>query len=218
MNSSISPIRLERSPQTTPPRMNTRKYKQARLNSTPVAARRLFETSSPVASPSQAASPSQSVSPSQAASPSPQREIRKSKRKVPMRTLKNKLSSMTSLNINKLPDDLSEDDFSPRDITREDIQKMIDPITFEIISNPVMINNDDRYTFDLNSITKWVKKNGTNPLNRDITTIRDITPNIARRQLIERAIRQYIRLGGKYKRRHNKKKTNKKKRTKKYNK
>ena len=43
---------------------------------------------------------------------------------------------------------------------REDIEKMNDPITLRIFRNPVMINNDDRHTFDLKSITKWVKTNG----------------------------------------------------------
>ena len=184
MNSSISPIRLERSPHKSPPRINTRKSRKDRLNSTPSAARRLFETSSPN-----------------------QSEIRKSRRKVPMHTLKKKLSSMTPLDVENLPADLTEDDFSPRDITKEDIQNMIDPITLSIFSNPVMINNDDRHTFDLDIITKWVKKKGTNPTNRDPITIKDITPNIARRRLIERAIRQYIRRGGKYKRRTNKRRT-----------
>ena len=114
---------------------------------------------------------------------------------------------MTPLDVENLPADLTEDDFSPRDITKEDIQNMIDPITLSIFSNPVMINNDDRHTFDLDVITKWVKKKGTNPRNRDPITIKDITPNIARRELIERAIRQYIRRGGKYKRRTNKRRT-----------
>ena len=184
MNSSISPIRLERSQHKSPPRMNTRKSRKDRLNSTPSAARRLFETSSPN-----------------------QSEIRKSRRKVPMHTLKKKLSSMTPLDVENLPADLTEDDFSPRDITKEDIENMIDPITLSIFSNPVMINNDDRHTFELDVITKWVKKKGTNPRNRDPITIKDITPNIARRRLIERAIRQYIRRGGKYKRRTNKRRT-----------
>ena len=184
MNSSISPIRLKRSPHKSPPRINTRKSRKDRLNSTPSAARRLFETSSPN-----------------------QSEIRKSRRKVPMHTLKKKLSSMTPLDVENLPADLTEDDFSPRDITKEDIENMIDPITLSIFSNPVMINNDDRHTFDLDVITKWVKKKGTNPTNRDPITIKDITPNIARRRLIERAIRQYIRRGGKYKRRTNKRRT-----------
>ena len=146
---SISPIRLERSPHNSPPRMHTRKSRKDRLNSTPSAARRLFETSSPN-----------------------QSEIRKSRRKVPMHTLKKKLSSMTPLDVENLPADLTEDDFSPRDITKEDIQNMIDPITLSIFSNPVMINNDDRHTFDLKSITKWVKTNGTNPRNRDPITIK----------------------------------------------
>lgn len=180
----ISPIRLKRSQHKSPPRINTRKSRKDRLNSTPSAARRLFETSSPN-----------------------QSEIRKSRRKVPMHTLKKKLSSMTPLDVENLPADLTEDDFSPRDITKEDIENMIDPITLSIFSNPVMINNDDRHTFDLDVITKWVKKKGTNPRNRDPITIKDITPNIARRELIERAIRQYIRRGGKYKRRTNKRRT-----------
>ena len=186
MNSSISPIRLERSQHKSPPRMNTRKSRKDRLNSTPSAARRLFETSSP--------------------NQSEIRKLRKSK-KQPMHLKKKELSSMKPLNVERLQHDLQVEDFYPQDITKEDIENMIDPITLSIFSNPVMINNDDRHTFDLDVITKWVKKKGTNPRNRDPITIKDITPNIARRELIERAIRQYIRRGGKYKRRTNKRRT-----------
>jgi len=142
MVSSISPIRLERYQKTTPPRMPTRKSRKDRLNSTPSAARRLFETS-----------PSPSTS---SPNRSPYREIRKSRRKVPMHTLKKKLLSMESLNVKRLPEDLQVEDFTPQDITIEDIEKMRDPITLDIIRNPVMIDNDDRHTFDLKSITKWV--------------------------------------------------------------
>ena len=194
MNSNISPIRLERSPHNSPPRMHTRKSRKYRLNSTPSAARRLFETSS---------SPNRS----------PQSEIRKSRKskKQPMHLKKQELSSMKPLDVKRLPDDLRVEDFSPQDITREDIEKMSDPITLRIFRNPVMINNDDRHTFDLKSITKWVKKNGTNPLTNLPITIKNITPNMARRRLIERALTQYIKRGGKYKRQTDKRQRHTKK-------
>ena len=160
MNSSISPIRLERSQHKSPPRMNTRKSRKDRLNSTPSAARRLFETSS---------SPNRS----------PQSEIRKLRKskKQPMHLKKQELSSMKPLNVKRLPDDLRVEDFYPQDITREDIEKMNDPITLRIFRNPVMINNYDGHTFDLKSITRWVKTNGTNPLTNLPITIKNITPN-----------------------------------------
>ena len=182
MNSSISPIRLKRSPHKSPPRINTRKSRKDRLNSTPSAARRLFETSSP--------------------NQSEIRKLRKSK-KQPMHLKKQELSSMKPLNVKRLPDDLRVEDFYPQDITREDIEKMNDPITLRIFRNPVMINNYDGHTFDLKSITRWVKTNGTNPLTNLPITIKNITPNMARRRLIERALTQYIKRGGKYKRRTN---------------
>ena len=194
MNSSISPIRLERSQHKSPPRMNTRKSRKDRLNSTPSAARRLFETSS---------SPNRS----------PQSEIRKLRKskKQPMHLKKQELSSMKPLNVKRLPDDLRVEDFYPQDITREDIEKMNDPITLRIFRNPVMINNYDGHTFDLKSITRWVKTNGTNPLTNLPITIKNITPNMARRRLIERALTQYIKRGGKYKRRTDKRQIHTKK-------